>query len=191
MDSIWYQNPLRGQTTATLDGGLARNHLRGVSGIETMVEEGVVRSVSEGRARILIRRPSGCSSCAARGACVTLGPSERVVVVDVSDLDHPPLAGDRVKLEIRSATFLRATFLGYLLPTLAFFAGIAAVMLAVPGEGTLAGLPRDLGAFAAGIAGVVAVFLGLWIAGARPGAKARYAPRIVGVLPGPPPPDPG
>jgi positive regulator of sigma E activity len=93
--------------------------------------------------------------------------------------------GDRVKLEIRSATFLRATMVGYLLPTVVFFAGVGAIWLLVPQGGTVLGLARDLASFVLGGAGVVATFVVLRIVGGRNASRRRYAPRIVSVSPGP------
>lgn len=146
-----------------------------------MEEEGLVRSVRDGELMVEILRPAACSSCAARGACMTLAPRRRVIRVR-SDGQFDPRQGDRVRLQIRTVTFLRATFLGYLVPTLAFFAGVAAVLVAVPSGQTVMGLARDIAAFVAGAAGVALSFLGLWIAGSRSAARQRYAPRIVAVL---------
>jgi sigma-E factor negative regulatory protein RseC len=152
-----------------------------VGAIETLVEEGTVREVREDELLVRVKRQAACASCAARGACLTFGPSERLVRVTRRRDDPEVRPGDRVTLEIRSLTFLRASLLGYLVPTLAFFAGVAAVLLSVREGSTVAGLGRDLAAFLAGLAGVAAAFVGLWIAGSRPSAKRRYAPRIVAV----------
>ena len=155
-----------------------------------MVEDGTVRSVERGELVVLVERQDACASCAARGMCTTLGPRERVVRVRLREGDPEAALGDRVTLEIRSLTFIRASLLGYLVPTLMFFAGVAAVLL-VTEEGELVlGLGRDLASFAAGLTGVVLAFAGLWLAGSRPAARERYSPRIVAVRPrGDAPPD--
>jgi len=146
-----------------------------------MVEEGIVQSVEEDVLVVEIQRPSACSGCAARGACLTLGPSRRVIRVR-RPADAQAVRGDRVRLEIRSVTFLRATFMGYMVPTLAFFAGVAVVMLAVDPGGTVLGVQRDVAAFVAGGAGVAGSFAALWLTGSRGAARERYAPRVVEVL---------
>lgn len=142
-----------------------------------------MREVEEDALVVVVKRQAACSSCAARGACVTFSPSERVVRVQRGEAAPEARPGDRVTLQIRSLTFLRASLLGYLVPTLAFFAGVAAVLVTVDRGGTVLGVARDIAAFAAGLAGVVAAFVGLWIAGSRPSARKRYAPRIIAVHP--------
>lgn len=164
--------------------GPARIIFLSVAGIQTMVEEGIVHSVEDDALEVRIVRPSACASCAARGACMTLGPSERIVRV-VREPGGPEVGeGDRVRLQIRSTTFLRASLVGYLVPTLAFFAGVGGVLLAVPPGGTLLGMGRDLAGFLAGAAGVVLTFAVVWAVGASPSRRARYAPRILDVVPG-------
>lgn len=166
-----------------------RAHLWHVAGIETLVEDGIVRSVEKGELVVLVERRDACASCAARGVCTTLGPRERLVRVRRRRGDPGAEPGDRVTLEIRSLTFIRASLLGYLLPTAAFFAGVAAVLLLTHEGDLVLGLGRDLAAFAAGLVGVALAFAGLWIAGSRPSARERYSPRIIAVHPrsGPPP----
>ena len=154
-----------------------------MAGIETLVEDGTVRSVEKGTLVVLVERQDACASCAARGVCSTLGPRERVVRVRrrKGDLEAGP--GDRVTLEIRSLTFIRASLLGYLLPTAAFFAGVASVLLLTDEGDLVLGLGRDLASFAAGLVGVAIAFGGLWLAGTRPEARERYSPRIIAVRP--------
>ncbi len=173
---------------APLDAARRRAHLQHVAGIETLVEDGTVRSVGRGEIVVLVERQDACASCAARGVCSTLGPRERVVRVRRRRGDPEAEPGDRVTLEIRSLTFIRASLLGYLLPTAAFFAGVAIVLLTTREGDAVLGLGRDLASFAAGLAGVAAAFAGLWIAGSRPSARERYSPRIIAVRPraGPP-----
>jgi sigma-E factor negative regulatory protein RseC len=149
--------------------------------VETLVEEGTVEAVEGGTLVVRVRRQAACSACAARGACLAFGPTERVVRVDQAR--EPARPGDRVTLEIRSVTFLRATILGYLVPTLAFLAGAGTVLVLVAEGQRVLGVGRDVAAFAAGIAGVAATFAGLGIAGSRPEARRRYAPKVVAVHP--------
>jgi positive regulator of sigma E activity len=154
-----------------------------VAGIETLVEDGTVRSVDGRTLVVLVERQDACASCAARGMCTTLGPREREVRVRRRSGDPEARPGDRVTLEIRSLTFIRASLLGYLVPTAAFFAGVAAVLLLVPEGDPVLGMGRDLAAFAAGLLGVLVAFGGLWLAGTRPAARERYSPRIIAVRP--------
>ncbi len=162
-----------------------------MAGIETLVEDGTVRSVEKDELVVLVERQDACASCAARGVCTTLGPRERVVRVRRRVGDPEASPGDRVTLEIRSLTFIRASLLGYLLPTAAFFGGVAAVMLLTHEGDLVLGMGRDLASFAAGLAGVAAAFAGLWLAGSRPSARERYSPRIIAVRPGSGPPAAG
>ncbi|MBW2262676.1 MAG: SoxR reducing system RseC family protein [Deltaproteobacteria bacterium] len=162
-----------------------------MAGIETLVEDGTVRSVEKGELVVLVERQDACASCAARGVCTTLGPRERVVRVRRRRGDPEVGPGDRVTLEIRSLTFIRASLLGYLVPTVAFFAGVAAVLLLTDEGDLVLGLGRDLTSFAAGLVGVAAAFGGLWLAGSRPAARERYSPRIIAVRPGGDRPPPG
>jgi len=154
-----------------------------MTSVETMVEEGVVERVENSSLFVRVKRPSACGGCAARGACTTFGPSERIVRVERSP-DAPDVEpGDRVTLEIRSVTFLGATFLSYLIPTLAFFAAVLLVYVSMDPAHTVWGLPRDMLAFLAGIISVLLAWVVIGALGGRSGSRGTYSPRIVSVTP--------
>ncbi len=84
-----------------------------------MRETGVVQSVEGGEALVKLKRHSACLGCR---ACSIAG-SDMIIKAVATDRVK---AGDRVTVEIDSASFVKAIAMVYLLPTAAFLAGILA-----------------------------------------------------------------
>ncbi|MBF8272778.1 MAG: positive regulator of sigma(E), RseC/MucC [Magnetococcales bacterium] len=107
------------------------------------------------------QRASGCGSCHQDGACATLsfGSGRRAVRLRA---ENPAGAkvGDRVVLEISERHFLRASFLVYIVPILALFAGgLLLRQLAL-----LLGVTQRVAEGVGGVGGVCALLLVLlWL----------------------------
>ena len=83
------------------------------------IEEGVVRSVANGRAVVEISNTSS-EECAKCGVCVSAGDMARLLnVASVTGLK----AGDKVSLKIDSPSVYKGISLLFLLPTVSFIIG--------------------------------------------------------------------
>jgi sigma-E factor negative regulatory protein RseC len=83
-------------------------------------EEGIIEKTGRNRARVRIERSSSCSQCESRGACQVVGGKSMVI-----DVPNPLQAkvGDRVEIAVPTGSFLKLTFLVYLLPVVALLLG--------------------------------------------------------------------
>jgi sigma-E factor negative regulatory protein RseC len=133
----------------------------------------VKRIVEGGKVEVVIERAEACGSCAARGACQTLGGKTSDLILTVENrLGAEP--GDQVVMTLSETSVVAASAVVYLLPTLCLIAGaIAGWKLA----STLAFEKDPLSIIGAAL-GLV---LGLWMAhllGRRMGSNPRYIPKL-------------
>jgi sigma-E factor negative regulatory protein RseC len=85
-----------------------------------LTEQGVIEKTDARSAWVRVERSSACASCPSRSECnVETG---RGLVVQV-DNTAGCRAGDRVRLGMASGSFLRSTFMAYILPVVALVAG--------------------------------------------------------------------
>ncbi len=85
-----------------------------------LTEMGVVEKASDREAVILVERSSACEQCRSRGACEVL--SGRTMRIEVLN-ELGAVEGDRVEITLPAASFLKLSFLVYLLPVAALVAG--------------------------------------------------------------------
>lgn len=140
-------------------------------------EEGVVFRIGTpgtGTAWVKTTRSSACESCSSRHACLTAGENGKEMEVEAINTAGARV-GDRVVLNIRTATLLKATFLLYVFPILAMIAGAVlgqrvAVMRAVE--------PSKLSALF-GFLFFGLAFIAIRIMGRRLSGKSDYKPEII------------
>jgi sigma-E factor negative regulatory protein RseC len=139
-----------------------------------MDQFGTILENAGGQARVLVRRPGACAHC---GACELGSRAEQVIELPNPDGYAP---GTSVRLVVAEGEVARASFLVYVVPLLALFAGFGL------GEylGRLAGHPSDLLVAGAGLACLVLAYVALawWDRRRAPG---RCAPRMEAVQSGP------
>ena len=121
-----------------------------------MEEEGIVVRVTGATASVRMDGGGGCDSCASSGACKA-GSGDRVL-----DADNPIGAaeGQRVLVRICSAGFLKASFIVYMGPVVALFAG--AILGGEAGPGIYGGISADAWQAIGGV-----LFLAVSLAGIR------------------------
>jgi len=87
-----------------------------------MQETGVVTELKEnGLASVKATEGEGCGSCGCRGACQAFGGGTERKITAINQAGAT--VGDQVLLTIGSGSFLKASFLVYLLPILALVVG--------------------------------------------------------------------
>lgn len=75
-----------------------------------------------GYVRVKIERAEACHSCAAQGACATLGGQRADIVLDVENTEQS-LPGDAVRISLAESSVVTAAAVLYLLPALGLILG--------------------------------------------------------------------
>ncbi|MFO8070327.1 MAG: SoxR reducing system RseC family protein [Polyangia bacterium] len=138
-----------------------------------------------GRVRVTVARSEACHSCAARGACKTLGGQSRDVELTVEN----PIgaeSGDRVRLSLPESAVVQASAVLYLLPALGLIGGAAAGWAAADSMGW----PADPAAVIGCLAGLL---LGLFISrllGRAAERRSAFVPRLTAITARAPTPRP-
>ncbi len=137
---------------------------------DRMKEEGVVIEVFDGMARVRAMRGTSCDGCASRPMCKPIeGPN--VVIEARNDLGAH--VGERVEVAMQPKTFLKASFIVYIIPLISFVIG-GAVGKRIGGT--------DVWAALCGIASLLLCYRGLWTYNKRVQKEGKYQPEIVAVL---------
>lgn len=138
-------------------------------------EEGVVYKMGApgaGTAWVKTIRSSACESCSSRLACHAEGGGKEMEVEAINTADAR--VGDRIVLNIKTASLLKATFLLYVFPILAMIAGAALGQAVAVIQGTdPSGLSALFGFLFFGLA-----FMVIRITGRRLSKNASYQPEI-------------
>ncbi|MEW6673192.1 MAG: SoxR reducing system RseC family protein [Thermodesulfobacteriota bacterium] len=139
-------------------------------------EEGIVCKTDATTAWITTTRSSACESCASKKSCNTLGSATEMEVQAVNTAGAQ--VGDRVVISFETASLFKLSFLLYIFPILAMFAG------ALLGQTVAPYLHVD-----ATILSVVCGFLFFGLAfglirlrGNRLAQKDEYRPRVIRIL---------
>lgn len=139
-------------------------------------EEGIVCRVDATTAWIATTRSSACESCASKGSCSTMGSGSEMEVQAVNTAGAQ--VGDRVVIRFESASLFKLSFLLYIFPILAMFAGALLGQIAAPFLGF------DVTALS-----VTCAFLSFLLAfglirlgGNRLAQKDEYRPKVVRIL---------
>lgn len=139
-------------------------------------EEGVVfkmGSSEAGTAWVKTSRTSACESCSSKAACHVGGGGKEMEVEAINTADAR--VGDRIVLNINTASLLKATFLLYVFPILAMIAGaVLGQAVALKRGSDPSGLSALFGFLFFGLAFVV-----IRIAGRRLSGNASYKPEII------------
>ncbi|MEE4112757.1 MAG: SoxR reducing system RseC family protein [Desulfobacteraceae bacterium] len=139
-------------------------------------EEGVVfklGSSQAGTAWVKTTRSSACASCSSKDACQGSGGDQEMEVEAINTADAR--VGDRIVLNVKTASLLKATFLLYVFPILAMIAGaVLGQAVAVMRGSDPSGFSALFGFLFFGIA-----FIVIRIAGRRLSTNASYKPEII------------
>lgn len=138
-------------------------------------EEGVVFKMGApgaGTAWVKTTRSSACEGCSTRHACHAEGGGKEMEVEAINAADAR--VGDRIVLNINTASLLKATFLLYVFPILAMIAGaVLGQAVAVMRGMDPSGLSALFGFLFFGLA-----FIFIRITGRRLSKNASYQPEI-------------
>jgi len=146
-----------------------------------MEEEGIVVEVTgPGLAKVKLIRSTLCSGCEAKNMCHPTGGHANEMVVEVDD----PLgvsAGQRVRINLPSATVLKASFVVYIMPLVALVvAGAAAQQIF---EGMVSPARLQFLSAVSGLLGMAATYVALrfYLKGK---SSNRFRPVVSAVIPG-------
>ncbi|HDR16852.1 MAG TPA: hypothetical protein ENN79_15480 [Desulfobacteraceae bacterium] len=140
-----------------------------------LTEQGIVEKTDEGSAWVRVERSSACASCPSRTECkVEFGKGVVVKAENTTDCR----TGDMVRLSMPADSFLKSTFMVYILPVLALVAGAYIGMEIIHIEG----MSRDAASAAAGFGAMALYFLFLRRADRKRSRNPRFSPRITAVI---------
>jgi sigma-E factor negative regulatory protein RseC len=120
-----------------------------------MIEEiGTVVEVDGNVALVRTERGSACEGCGSSGFChMAEGDSE--ATVEAENVFHAAV-GQKVRVAIPTASFLKGTFFLYMFPLIGFFSGVGCGLLIAD---LLSGADRDLFAALGGALGLLLFFV--------------------------------
>ena len=139
-------------------------------------EEGIVESISQGKAVVRIQKGGQCQSCSSRDGCGVSGGGD--MQIDVAN-ELGAKVGDRVEISLPSRSLMKLAFLIYFLPVLALILG------AYLGEliGTeILHTDSDIVPVICGGMAMATAFLGLRLFDRRLHATSDYRPQMTRVL---------
>ena len=142
-----------------------------------LLETGIVDSTQGQVAQVRTQRKEACNTCSVKAGCHTLGGGSQEMLVEV---DNPTGAriGDRVEIVFRASSFLRASFLLYMVPVLGLLVGVFAGESLAPRWGLSPQAGSMWGALI--LAGATGAWV--WSTARRMSRRARYRPRIRRIL---------
>jgi sigma-E factor negative regulatory protein RseC len=141
-------------------------------------EIGVVTGQGKpGHVRVKIERAEACHSCAARGACATLGGQKADLLLEVENTVDAQ-TGDAVRISLAESSVVTAAAVLYLLPAFGLVAGAFTMHVQAAPLGMTGDAPTALGA---GIGLVVGLLVAKLISG-RLSRSARFIPKLVEVV---------
>ena len=139
-------------------------------------EEGIVCRIDATTAWITTTRSSACENCASKGSCSTLGSGREMEVQAINTAGAQ--VDDRVVISFETASLFKLSFLLYIFPILAMFAGALLGQTAAP--------ILHFDATTLSVVGALLFFLlsfGLVrLSGNRLAQKDEYRPKVVRIL---------
>ncbi|MBI9074196.1 MAG: SoxR reducing system RseC family protein [Desulfatibacillum sp.] len=139
-------------------------------------DQGIVVGLRGKTARIKSRRNEACDHCEAKDGCRVMGGGKDMFFEVENTLNAQ--MGDQVKVRVSDKAFLKAVFLVYIIPLIAFMFG------AFLGNSLGASMGYDPSMAAAivgfGLMGIV--FSVVRLVGNRLGQTAGYKPRMIGIM---------
>ena len=146
-----------------------------------MLEEvGIVQRVEGEVAVVKTKRSTLCDGCHSGSFCRALGGGSDMEVAARNEAGAK--VGDEVKVTVASKTFLKASFLAYMVPVAALILG--ALLGSTLGPSLSAGVGPDLFAVVFGLTFFVLSFLlvRIWVRGT--GTDGKYCPVISEIIHG-------
>lgn len=104
---------------------------------DTIEHSGIIQSMKNGYARVLITQVSACAGCHARSACMASDRKEKVIDVPCHDTRFKP--GDRVTIAGSSSIGRKAVLFAFILPFIVLFS-VLLIVYAVTHDELRAGL---------------------------------------------------
>ncbi len=141
-----------------------------------MLEEGTITRTDDNYAWVRVGRSSMCDHCGSKSACRTFGGG-RIMEAEARN-EAGGQVGDRVLLRIDNSSFLKITFLVYLVPVLALIAGALVGIELAPKYS----LNPEQSSLVFGISAFVLSFLIVHRFGKRVKKGQKYMPAIVKIL---------
>jgi len=146
-----------------------------------MLEEaGVVLRVEGELAIVKTKRSTMCDGCHSGSVCRALGGGSDMEVAARNEAGAK--VGDEVRVTVASKTFLKASFLAYMVPVAALIIG--ALLGSTMGRTLSSRVSSDLFAVVFGLALFLLSFLLMRVWVKRPGADGQYCPVISEILHG-------
>ena len=144
-----------------------------------MIEETgtVVEILEQSKAIVLCEKSSLCEHCATSAAC-SIGDDDRHRLVTVHNTVHA-LVGDRVKIAASTDTFLKSSFVIYIVPLIALVLG--AILGKFIGESLVTSIDPNMLSAIFGVFFLVGSFLIIRV-GSTALNKDFYMPQILEVL---------
>lgn len=105
---------------------------------EVITHPGIVHTIENGVARVMIQSIAACGSCTAKGSCSMAEMEEKIIDIPISESDSFK-KGDSVIISMKPSSGRMAVFLGYFLPFLLVLATLIISLTTGVDEG-LAGL---------------------------------------------------
>lgn len=139
---------------------------------EGLTEEGVVISVFDGMAKVRATRGTSCGGCASKSMCKPASESGTNVVIEAKN-ELGAAVGERVEVSMSPKTFLKASFIAYMVPLIGFFIG-GLVGKSVTGSDSWAAL--------SGFGCMIIFYIGIWLYNKSVLKGGKYNPVIVSVL---------
>jgi sigma-E factor negative regulatory protein RseC len=139
-------------------------------------EEGIVESISQGKAVVRIQKGGQCASCSSREGCGVSGGGD--MQIDVAN-ELGAKVGDRVEISLPSRSLMKLAFLIYFLPVLALILG--AYLGDLIGNQVLH-TDSDIVPVVCGGMAMATAFLGLRLLDRRLHATSDYRPRMTRIL---------
>ena len=136
----------------------------------------VLETIPPGRALVRIRRAEACHSCAARGACQTLGGQTQDIELTV-DNSLGAVPGDQVVLSLDESAVIKASAVLYLVPATTLILGA----LVGAAAGPRLGFAQDPGSIWGALGGLCLGLVLVKLIGKAMSRESQYIPRLTAV----------
>lgn len=135
-----------------------------------LTEQGIVIEVFDGMAKVRATRGASCDGCASKSMCNPMSNSD--VVIEAKN-ELGACVGERVEIAMRPKTFLKASFIAYMIPLISFFIG------GIIGK-NIGG--NDVWAATIGFISMVLCYAGIWIYNKKALKEGKFRPVITEVM---------
>jgi len=139
-------------------------------------EEGVVFHTKDKLARVETTQSRSCKSCTSKGSCHVAADGKRVEVLAINLAGAR--IGDRILMQVETASLLKACFLLYILPVGCMLIG------AILGHWAAVSVGRDTSIISglSGFSALILSFMAIRLKANRMGQRDTYKPKIMKVL---------